>query len=46
MSTRDLPCGVKEAGEYGRQISHIKVPTVLKFWEPEPPEALGAFLSL
>ena len=30
MSTRNISCGVKAAGAYGRQPYHLHVPTVLK----------------
>ena len=42
MSTRNISCGVKAAGAYGRQPYHLHVPTVLNsgsliFVEPSEP---------
>jgi hypothetical protein len=41
-----LPGG-KEAGAYGKVFKpcHLHVPTG-KFWKPQPPGALGAYLGL
>jgi len=32
--------GVKASGAWGRQIYHLNVPNVYKFWESQPPGAL------
>ena len=46
ISTKDLPWRVWAAGDWGSQRCHFLVPTVWKFWEPQPPGALGAYLGL
>ena len=42
MSTRDFPWEVKAAGGWGWQPYYLKVQTVWKSWEPQPPGALRA----
>jgi hypothetical protein len=40
MCTRNMSWEVKAAGAYGWQPCHFHVPTVWKFWEPQPPAAV------
>jgi hypothetical protein len=42
ISTTDYLLGVKTAGGYGWQPYHLHVPTVYKFWEPQPSGVLRA----
>jgi len=42
MSARNISWVVKVASAWGWQPYHLDVPTVQKFWEPQPPGARRA----
>ena len=46
MIIGELPCGVKAAAAYSRQLCHLCVLTVSKSWEPQAPGALGAYVGM